>query len=901
MVALPTISQDLQDQLKGVMQHFGVEDDLTAENAVALLSKISVALGPDGVSFGQGQPIDLDDFMDPAKRAEIMQNVEQSVTGFQESPYAKFVNEALKGASALDRGYLSEQLTEMGIPRPGMIALTLQGMLRGQDPNAVVPQLWGMVEGAVPELVPLRENLGQAAIANLGGTIDILTQSDDWFEVIEAVGVALPAGATPAPATPAVTPTPSSGIDPVGRADAAARAAMDDRYAQQQAADAASAAAQAVIDQHIAQNQAVAPTSATSTPAPLNPAAQAAIDQHIAQNQAVAATPPTPPPATLSEVQDAVFQVEVALKLLSPVVQRGLDEQRAYNEGLIGDGSAFKDFVNAYKLGSFPGSGTDDFIDSGYQGLRDAVTAPMLKYFDVPEQGVMGDGILDMNDQAALQGVLYLFSAHLGIFGDDNWKYSPELGQRILQGIDKANFDTVESTYLSMLDLETEEGLAEKAEYDALDDKGKQEFLKEKRSEIRDQIVALIGALDVLDGAGVLVDQRLYTDTHYAVPEEAQEIFQEYISAATSDNPLGAAQIGFLNGLVHQSTGGLSLRDSVGGDFALPNDLRNFDPTQSVAENLTAFYVDGFNAVGATSAEDFENKINASELVDMIETLPFGTDERRAAFDAAMIAAFAAAKKADQDNADPNADITAILGTAFAESMQTSMEQINADPTMGADYLYIHARPIQIDPRMDEMSYGGFSVNEAFAEYNKQNQNAFEFEQNEALFIKGDDGRTYIGSVDLESRLFQVKDLNLEALTASIEAGNRDYESLAAISPGFDLVFQQGEWGTWSRFMSYEDFPRDVLGRIESFDALKQSIDTAVKAEAEALIPEPITPVGPAGSLGSSFGASAQGQTPSPVTEESFRNNAGTMGVQPEVHNVAPAGGGMTHSVTQGN
>jgi len=541
-------------------------------------------------------------------------------------------------------------------------------------------------------------------------------------------------------------------------------------------------------------------------------------------------------PVSAAQIQASVMTVQLGLQQLIPYVQSELDAKRDEAQDMMdqidGKGSGAAEFIDGFILSTVEGSDLGQRLaDMGRNWAKDMITSRLANVHDIPAAGDLTDGVLDLHDQAALQGVLFLLATKFEINGVERTPYSPELGRLLFAEFENSSFADQESIVLGMMSEDARVG------YDALDDEGKRALVEAEFAGIKEQIDLVISALDTLDSAGVLVQQRLYNLETASVSQVTHDIFQEYTDAHQG----APAQVALLNGLVNQFTGGLSLRDMTGS--TLPEGVRDFDASMSDAENMAAFYQEAFDALGATSAADFEDKLDIDVMLDMLETTPFGGEARRDAFRDIVQQALAAARRAEAENAGTDVSITALLASAFGDSMQAGIGALDANPETQPDYLFMRDRPIVVDPRLENFSIVSddriVTEDDIFAAYRAQNNDfkslnpdypeaALWGVDHEPMFIRADDGQVYVAVIDLESRVLQIEPLHVEALEAAIEAqvengGRVDPDALSEISPGFDLIFQRGDWGTWNHFKSYEDFPNQIRSQIQPFSEFSAS------------------------------------------------------------------------------
>ncbi|HAT85640.1 MAG TPA: hypothetical protein DCS30_06660 [Rhizobiales bacterium] len=142
---------------------------------------------------------------------------------------------------------------------------------------------------------------------------------------------------------------------------------------------------------------------------------------------------------------------------------------------------------------------------------------------------------------------------------------------------------------------------------------------------------------------------------------------------------------------------------------------------------------------------------------------------------------------------------------------------------------------VHIHPNLKGKTYisrEGFVVtsSDVFKAYKHKNNNfktypgnrLLEREDHSPIYFRDRNGKTYIALIDLPTLIFQIEPLNLPALQKLLDTQTKKtpfeqrHAALKAISPGFGLAFQRGDWGKWSAktSMGVWDFPRAVEGRL---------------------------------------------------------------------------------------
>lgn len=831
MADLSALPENTIRSLEQALTAFGVQgitvdgdaSDLTEQHAADLLSKLSEALGADGVSFGSGQEVTLEDFTDPTKRAEIMQRVQTAVEGFKSSPHLGLFNEILKG-DQIDYAVIREKLDGMGLAdQADTIVGLVQTQLNFMAPADAVKMLSQMV-GRNPEVQKLKELLGPEVLDNVSSTAALLENSDDWFAVISTMmGDSVAAPAVTAPAGSGTTPAPAPVTTPAPAVEAAVPAKPTAEQVRQ---------ASLTVEQGLRL---------------LIPAVQRELHSKREEVQGIIDSidgrKSVSNIATMGVKRNELFK---ELERVEPDSERHTELMgqinaltRAMSDGDNSIGNFFDDFV----LGTIDTDLGSRIVSTGKDWAKGAVLSNMVGIHDVPQPGDLTDGVLDMQDQAALQGVLHLMAKNYGIHLDDTWDYRPELGKELLEEFEKElNADP--------------NALIEKFVHDPVFVKMIDHLdVEQTKVLILSQVKGIIGALDTLHAADALIDHKLYFSNTVKIPDVTRGIFQELLEAKSPQ------ELALYNGLISQFTEGITLRDVVGGGSDLLHDMREIDPAKTVADNFAVFYQEAFDALGATGAQDFDGKFDHAALLDHIDMLPFGSMERKEAFSQAVDQAFDEValqearirREAAQSNAS-EADIVLQLSAVFGGSLAESMEKINADPKMGSDYVFQYDRPVVMDPRLEGavlVAENGveLSAQEVFDAYKVKN-NFFRSYDNpevplsgvfhEPIYFRGEDGDVYIAMMDLESHVFQVQPLNLLALEEALD--NREgrlidnYDALAEISPGFALAYQRDPDGIWSVSTSKG---------VDAFvDAVRSNLRDVTSMDREYVAPETVKPEG---------------------------------------------------------
>lgn len=869
--ALPT---DTIKSLEQALTAFGVEgitvdgdaSDLGEAQVVELLDKLSRALGDDGISFGGGDSVTLEDFRDPVKRAEILARVQTSVEGFRDSPHMKLFGEILKGKDGASSELIAKHVSDMGITGP--IAAAIPAMAIGflhsaETPIAAASQLLAMATGQSDDLQKIQEILGPNVLGHIDQTIALLENSNDWFEVVSAIGGAS-ADVAPPPSEPVV-------VAPV-----------------------------------------VVPEEEVS-PLPSEPVVVAPLD----------------PIAT------AIANVEFGLKILVPVVQAELDKKRGEAQALInqidgqvsteefdrlyrerqalierleempeekvleratmsgkiqiltgqmsGGDSNIAQFIDNFLLTTVDSDLGRRMVETGRNWAGNAVRSRLVGIHDIPEPGAIGDGVLDMHDQAALQGTLFLLATNFNLRVDDKWRYRPELGKLLIEKLDKSSFEDQEMLVLGF--MEQANDAADLAAYETMDTAQKTVFLKQKMAENKGQITLFITSLDTLYAAGLLVDKQLYSSRPLEIAPFVQNIFHEYIK--TGNDQISAAHVGLLNGLVNEFTEGIGLQDAVGKGFGLPSGMK------AIAGNMTQLFQDAFDDVGATSVADFESKLDKDHMLSMIETLPFGSVDRREAFKGAVNKAFDAARQAEAANEDDAVNIAVLVSAAFGQSLEGSMSAINADPKMHSEYLFSSDRPVLMHPDLADKSFeiedgSSMDAQSVFDVYKRIN-NGFESRDvpgapleeidHKPLYFKDENGEIYIAMIDAQSYVLDIQPLNIDVLEQAIKDGV-GYDGLVEISPGYGLAFQDmGDNPPWNIGTSMG--PGDFVENVRMSTWRLADFRAPVSA-APAVVPESRSGVG--GEFENAVTPEVQGDAGSGVDD--FRANGNDI-LAPAVPDVA--------------
>lgn len=532
------------------------------------------------------------------------------------------------------------------------------------------------------------------------------------------------------------------------------------------------------------------------------------------------------------------------------------------------------DFIDGFLFLGESHFGRDDYgrrmVQIGQNWAIDQIQARLDTFNDLPDVSrfTLGDGRLDMVEQTALQGILVLMSEKFGIQGLDRWDYTPELGQKLKNGILGLSLDEKEELF-EVFKLTKPEGYGEMSAED-----------KTKALDVLlvPKIDGLLELLDRAEAAGVLVPHQLYQREDVEIPDVTVEIFEEFLNGKTDtlnahyhQEQATPVEREMMNLLVYDFTEGLDIHSLFGEDIDNLPDINAIDPTQTMAERFEAMYQEG---------------IDLNDMYDMLETLPFGTDERREQFELlfktlemleegiddedAYIKHLVELEKAkfSKDlidkirDAQEKGDVSVeILASIYANGVS----EINANPEAGSDYLFRKQRSVIMDPRLKDFTIndGSVTAKEIFELHKDQVNNFQKPVTYEPIFFKDDNGVPYVGVVDIESRIFQIEVLDLEGWKKVVaenpkQPGENDYaynlrldEALSDVS-GYDLIYQNLFESSQATFNtgSFMDFPNSgIAAGIQSFDEVKATIGGIVQERediAEAELEKRRTPEAPA-------------------------------------------------------
>lgn len=840
--ALPTNTVKTFEQLAQFLGAEGITVDGDASEigeaqVVDVLDKFSRALG--------GEAVTVADFTDPEKQAAIVERVKTSVEEFRDSPQMKLFGEVLKGKDVANPELIAKHVQDMGLTgaTAAVVPTLAMGLLQSMpSPAAAAAQLLSMAEEESPELQKIKEILGPDVLGKVDQTIAFLQSSDDWFEVVRAVGdavvVAVPDAATGVAADDiAVAPV----AEPV-----VSDATPDDGHVS----DLVTPAGPASTD-----TNAAAIFNVETRLFALVPVIQGELDKQRGKAAAlIDEIDGKVSPERLEEIIEERRGLQTQMDALDSVdplspeqFSKRVDLSARYNvltAEMSGGDSNIAQFIDNFLLGTIESDLGHRIVEMGKGWAKGAIHSNFVGIYDIPPMGPI-DGVLDMHDQAALQGTLFLLSKNFNIRLEDTWRYRPELGKILTDKLEKASFEDQEKLVLGFMKGDAT-GLAA---YEEMSKEEKVAFLKQKMVEYKDEITEFISSLDTLHAAGLLVDKQLYSLKPLAVAPVVQDIFRDYIG--TGDEQISAEHAGFLNGLVNEFTEGIGLKDAVGKGFSLPGGMKAF------AGDMTEFYREAFDDAGATSAAGFESTLDKDHMLAMIETMPFGSVERREAFKAAVNKAFDAARQAEAANNDDAANIAVLTSAAFGQSLATSMAEINADPKMHSNYLFSSDRPVLMHPDLDDKVFeiedgSSMSSKDVFAIYKRVN-NDFESRDepgkpleeidHQPLYFKDEAGNVYIAMIDAQSYVLDIQPLNIDALDQAIKDGV-GYDGLVEISPGFGLAFQDmGDNPRWNvgTSMNEGDFVENVRRSTWKLGAFRASAPVAPTDEANNVPEEGVT------------------------------------------------------------
>lgn len=521
-------------------------------------------------------------------------------------------------------------------------------------------------------------------------------------------------------------------------------------------------------------------------------------------------------------------------------------------------------------------------VEAGQRWAVETIRGRIAAYNDLPsvDSFTIGDGRLDIHEQTALQGILFLMAEELGIPGEDNWRYTPQLGEAILSRLPSLPLEQKEELILMVLG-DSDVTLSDIIEgYDDLSDVEKNEQLGLL---ITENLQTYIDHLDTAYEAGILTQAQLYMTEDMRIPPLTEEIFSEFVQghndslnshyeqdAATADD------VAMLNLLVHEFTEGLDLADL---------QIEGFEPMD------TDIFGTDAESIAARFQEMYREDVDLEKLGQMVETLPFGTDTRRQMFRTLL---------QEMEEQERQGTTVAILATMFGEGIVA----INEHAGGGSGYIYVEQRPITIDPRLDNFSLSvdgaEISAEEIFALHRAENNN-FEFGQRyQPSYFRAEDGNIYVAAIDIESRVFQIEQLDLDGWRTTV-ASNPDgfYEALEDVS-GYALIFQNMDDPQFRAMYGYspESFPDDfALDSVPSLSEFQSEVSALARERTLEDLETMLEAARPPG-VGDDFSEAADpasGSTPEPrapsldeygrnfVDRSSFRAVDGTGSLDPSL------------------
>ncbi|MEZ5814507.1 MAG: hypothetical protein R3E13_07320 [Alphaproteobacteria bacterium] len=451
------------------------------------------------------------------------------------------------------------------------------------------------------------------------------------------------------------------------------------------------------------------------------------------------------------------------------------------------------------------------------------------------------DDVLDMRSQASLQGVLTLLSHPmlLGIKGGDSWRYTPEVGQHIVNNLDTLKKNL--SGFMSEEDLE---------KFD--------ELLEEKN------VRKFIDALDHLYERGLIAGERIEYD-RALVPAYTRELFNRLLTSQLDDEgkPIdGHAQamkdagaermmdlvntnpdmLRLLDTLTIEYTGRAGIARlmpeiemppifSAGGDVR--DEFANAGKVRS--QQLYDFYKAARERHSGT-AEEFNNDI--FYLINTVATLPFGDAAYRGAFAQELGEVVKAAGA--QSDPDKAAEV-------FAKGVSEKVAALHKDGVPAYKrYFEGDADAAQrMNPRLRALeivsgghTYTAHDFKQAYDDYMSFKAQALRGKMQKGgqgyVVFKGDkgpDGREdyYLMAVDKDSGVFSVEKIDAGVLAGiAKEHADKHYTEVWKLmeeaSPAFALARSASPGAGWAELSAqigagdvpaFKDFAQDYRKQAE--------------------------------------------------------------------------------------
>jgi len=792
--------EDIQ-KLEEAMRFFGIEGITVDGDASDLLTKIAPFLekfAGDSGAFSQADLLNSE--TRDARIAEIAESVEGLKDSPQlglvrevlsPQPNYQNIEQHLGAIGVPGAGFLVPQLKNLLEN-----GTTPHDLLHGGPTNTFGK---GVLELAkdLPSFKAFKEMLGDNAMANVEQTLSLIDNADTWFDVIEEIKPDIPEDSDAA----AQLAEANEAAQAVAEAEAAAAKlerikGVEQAIGIENPDGVWGEAEQDALRGHIQTLQNGEQNSAwegakngfydkdfaeyaIGNLSGFNPQEKLFFEQLLAlEGDGVDLVDENDLPINSEEVKTSIVAIEKMLVALTPYVQEQLDAEKAKAEALIesieGGRASELQIQAATKVLNDPNASEDDrveaqsyldrsglsdnigeFIDGfllldqhdwgsqlvekGKSWSIDMIRGRLDSYNDLPsvDSFTLNDGRLDIHEQTALQGVLFLMADKLGVPGQDNWQYTPELGEAII-------------AKLPSLPLEQKEELIGLVPLIALPAGYAEMSAEEKNAALNSEITKGVGLfvdqMNIADRAGVLTEARLYLSEELEIPALTKEIFTEFINGNRDEmnahyhrDAATPIERNMLNLMMHEFTEGLDLADLMG---------EGFDPLE------TDIFGTDADAIAARFAEMYRQDIDLEEMGKMVETMPFGSDTRRQMFRELL-------EKMEKEEAEGTT--VAVLATMFGEGMV----EINNHADGGSDYLYRTQRSITVDPRLNDFSLqvGGETLNaDDLYSLHKADQNDFKVDgpPYTPSYFKDENGDVYVAGLDVVSRVFQVEKLDLD-------------------------------------------------------------------------------------------------------------------------------------------
>lgn len=394
------------------------------------------------------------------------------------------------------------------------------------------------------------------------------------------------------------------------------------------------------------------------------------------------------------------------------------------------------------------------------------------------------DLTLDAGSQAALQQLLGVMTKYGGL-GLEEFRtnegpvpYTPQLGQKILQGLEKTQNPKMREVR-AMLEQNIPE--MEDPQNPGVKKKG---------------AAALIAQLDYLYLHNVL-ERQARADASIPEMDPMQMGILKFVFGFI--NQMFPNLIPMLDGLARQYTGaGLTdlvpalgmidgVQEKLGG-------LDQLDPHEQLVESFKRSFKD---TKGAAAREDMKEALMKAAAT--MSNLPFGSEGRRKNYPAAVSQALDAAMVEMGDLKPGDEGFNAALDKASQAYATTFIDAMKTLDTKHGGPDFQDNPPFQLYPPeilRQNLSASGFDIDnnakvisddeidKIVTTYNNMNYGESSLYNHKPLIFTDNSGKTYIAGIDQKSNMFTIQHLDIKAINEALDAG-QPIETIKSAHPAY--------------------------------------------------------------------------------------------------------------------